>query len=84
MTPPTTIRYYTTDGSVRGGCGHRHTTLRSAQACCDRDGAGCGSQGGSQGGYSDREVVVVLTDGTTRGLTDGEWDYLCYAYDGGC
>ena len=77
MTPPTTIRYYTTDGSVRGGCGHRHTTLRSAQACCDRDGAGCGSQGG----YSDREVVVVLTDGTTRGLTDGE-AYLCDAYPG--
>ena len=49
---------YTTFGSVRGGCGHRHKTLESARRCLDKDQSGCGSQGG----YSDREVVLVGDD----------------------
>jgi hypothetical protein len=50
---------YTTYGSVRGCCGHKHQTLTAAQKCLSRDQAGCRSQGG----YSDREVVLIGGDG---------------------
>jgi hypothetical protein len=43
---------YTTTGSVRGCCGHKHRTLGGAVKCLQRDTAGCNSQGG----YSDRTV----------------------------
>ena len=43
---------YVCIGSVRGWCGHRHTSVRTAMECIERDGSGCGSQGG----YSDRNV----------------------------
>ena len=51
----TTMTTYTTYGSVRGGCGHRHKTIRAAEHCLDRDQRGCSSQGG----YSDRSVCEV-------------------------
>lgn len=41
-------------GSVRGSCGHEHTTLRAAIRCLDRDREACSSGGG--GAYSDRRV----------------------------
>ena len=47
-------RTYTTAGDIRGECGHRHRTLRTAAICYHRDSVGCGSQGG----YSDRRLVV--------------------------
>jgi hypothetical protein len=50
---------FTTYGSVRGCCGHRHETRQSADACLADDQAGCSSQGG----YSDRAVVLVGDDG---------------------
>jgi len=46
---------YTTRGGVRGGCGHVHSTEETAEACLDRDRAGCRSQGG----YSDRHVAPI-------------------------
>jgi hypothetical protein len=48
---------YTTTGSVRGCCGHKHREIGTALACIARDAAGCRSQGG----YTDRHVV--RTDG---------------------
>lgn len=48
---------YTTEGSVRGSCGHEHRTLDAVLRCLERDQRGCASQGG----YSDRRVV--RTDG---------------------
>lgn len=60
-----TIRYYTTDGSVRGECGHRHRTAEAAEACARRDQIGCASVGG----YSDRYVYAVMSDGSR----DREW-----------
>jgi len=61
-------RRYTTIGSVRGCCGHKHRSLTAAERCRQRDANGCGSQGG----YSDREVVHV--DGTD--LTPDEIDSI--------
>lgn len=43
---------YTTTGSVRGSCGHRHRTVSGAAACLGRDQTDCARQGG----YSDRAV----------------------------
>ena len=69
------VATYTTSGSVRGGCGHRHRSLRTAVACFLRDCSGCSSQGG----YSDRSVHRSdgedLTEDEMReidALTDGE------------
>jgi len=50
---------FTTYGSVRGCCGHRHDLLSDARACVAADGGVCASQGG----YSDRDVVIVGDDG---------------------
>lgn len=66
---------YTTRGSVRGGCGHRHKTIESALACAERDARACASLGG--GAYSDRRVA--RTDGTP--LTDAEGDAIWKALD---
>jgi len=49
---------WTTSGSVRGGCGHRHRTITGAARCLERDRSGCRSQGG----YSDRSIVRVPVD----------------------
>ena len=43
---------YTTIGSVRGCCGHKHRTIKAAVDCIKRDQSGCAIQGG----YSDRDV----------------------------
>lgn len=57
--------YYTTSGSVRGSCGHRHRTVAAATKCMRRDHEGCVSQGG----YSDRIILFVHVDGQSRTLT---------------
>lgn len=49
--------YWTTWGSVRGGCDHLHRSPEAAEACCARDDRGCRTQGG----YSDRYVRVVTS-----------------------
>lgn len=59
-------KYYTTDGPVRGNCGHKHRELRTALACLANDQAGCAAQGG----YSDRQVIY--TDDAQARLQDGE------------
>lgn len=50
---------YTTHGSVRGCCGHRHKTVEAAEACITRDGNGCRRAGG----YTDRVVAEIDCDG---------------------
>lgn len=57
--------FYTTDGSVRGSCGHKHRSIRTAFNCLAEDHAGCVGQGG----YSDRRIVRV--DG--KELSDDEF-----------
>lgn len=49
------MAHYTTKGSVRGCCGHRHRTVETAARCLDRDILDCRRAGG----YSDRNVVGV-------------------------
>ena len=49
-----TTSYYSSEGSVRGTCGHKHRTLNAALACIRRDELGCCAQGG----YSDRVPVA--------------------------
>lgn len=49
---------YTTDGIVRGTCGHEHDAMGAVQ-CLQSDLDGCAAQGG----YSDRRIVRV----------DGSW-----------
>jgi hypothetical protein len=51
-------RRFTTDGPVRGECGHKHKYLRTAQECLEKDQRGCANQGG----YSDRVIVEVTND----------------------
>ena len=67
-------RHYETYGSVRGKCGHKHRSIRTATACLLRDRRGCESQGG----YSDRDVIAVENDKiVTFYATDDEghtWD----------
>jgi hypothetical protein len=48
------MKTYGCIGEVRGDCGHKHRTLSGAVSCLKRDREGCGSQGG----YSDREIVI--------------------------
>ena len=50
---------YTTMGSGRGGCGHKHRTREAADVCLSRDMDGCHAQGG----YSDRAVLESDEDG---------------------
>lgn len=56
---------YTTEGSIRGSCGHKHRTIETARKCLQEDQAGCRSQGG----YSDRRIV----EQTTRKMIYWEW-----------
>lgn len=49
---------YTTWGSVRGCCGHRHRTPEAAWACLQNDRSGCRNKRG----YSDREIYVAQSD----------------------
>ena len=64
---------YTTKGSVRGCCGHKHRSLEAAVKCAREDQKGCQSQGG----YSDRQIV--RTDGEE--LTEGEFYAIDNIYD---
>lgn len=45
--------YWTTEGSIRRCCGHRHRTEEAAERCLKKDQRGCEAQGG----YSDRIVI---------------------------
>lgn len=65
-------RFYTTTGSVRGCCGHKHRSIVTAKRCIDNDQAGCATQGG----YSDRHVVRY--DGSE--LSEDEQDELFYGW----
>jgi hypothetical protein len=47
---------YTTDGDVRGSCGHQHHTIADALACLRVDQQGCAGLPGRDS-YSDRYVV---------------------------
>jgi len=64
---------YTTRGSVRGCCGHKHRTMSAAVRCLQSDQAGCRSQRG----YSDRVVRVIDGDDDDRALTNDE-RYDCF------
>lgn len=66
-------RVYTTFGSVRRGCGHRHRTAEAAGKCAARDQRHCKSQRG----YSDRGMVV-LVDGDSVDATDAECDLFLH------
>lgn len=45
---------YTTNGDVRGSCGHAHKTIEAAARCLEYDREGCAGQGG----YSDRHIIA--------------------------
>lgn len=47
------MTYFTSIGSVRGSCGHKHKSEHAATACIAADQKACARQGG----YSDRSVV---------------------------
>ena len=60
---------YTTTGSVRGSCGHKHRSIGAAVRCLLADQSGCTASRG----YSDRTVRVIDADGE-RTLTREEHD----------
>jgi hypothetical protein len=47
------MTYFTSIGSVRGSCGHKHKSEHAAEACIAADQKACARQGG----YSDRVAV---------------------------
>jgi len=49
------MEYWTTQGDVRGGCGHKHRTETTAEKCQGADQRDCKRARG----YSDRQVVVI-------------------------
>lgn len=57
---------YIASGSVRGDCGHQHTTVGAAYDCAQRDGKACARLG--SGAYSDR--VVVRADGSSLSASE--------------
>ena len=67
MTDSNDTKLYTTQGRVRGTCGHRHRSIDTAVRCLNRDRSGCRSQGG----YSDRQVMRV--DGSDLTQLELEW-----------
>ena len=70
-----------TTGSVRGGCDHKHRSLKTALACLERDQSACASLPGGNA-YSDRRIVHVDSDGRQHALTDDERDELHAIQDG--
>lgn len=65
-----TTPYYTTQGEVRGCCGHRHRSIEAAHRCLVNDQLGCSRQHG----YSDRNVYEVDEQ--------GQWQQLVQTGDG--
>ena len=49
------MKTYHADGSVRGSCGHKHSTIGAAYQCVLRDRNSCAALPGGNS-YSDREV----------------------------
>lgn len=70
---PAIILAFTCTGSVRGSCGHLHTSRANAEKCLAKDARGCAAHGG----YSDRTVVVLADiidrDGDRLQVCVGEW-----------
>lgn len=58
---------YTTEGAIRGTCGHRHKTLKAAWACITRDARDCRKARG----HTDR--VVLHADGTDLEADEVAW-----------
>ena len=53
--------FYTTIGKVRGCCGHRHRSIKTATKCLVKDQKACKSQG-RYTSYSDRVVAKINRD----------------------
>ena len=66
MSSTTNVRY-TTEGPLRGQCGHKHRDLESAADCLADDDAICAARGG----HTDRKILVVER-GTRRELNPEE------------
>lgn len=73
MSKSSIILAFTATGSVRGSCGHLHTTRANAEKCIAKDQRGCAAHGG----YSDRAIVVLADiidrDGDRVQVEVGEW-----------
>ncbi len=65
--PSATRLRYTTEGVLRGRCGHHHKKLESAVDCLDADESRCVSLGG----HTDRKIFAV-GPGVKRELNDEE------------
>jgi hypothetical protein len=70
---------YTTIGSVRGSCDHKHKSLATAWKCVRKDQRACaGLPGGNS--YSDRQVKAVGRDLTEQELDElydlDQWGHL--------
>ena len=68
--------YYTTNGSVRQSCNHKHRSIGTAVRCLLRDHVNCAKLRG----YSDR-TIIAIEDGERRELTAQEHDEWNYAAD---
>lgn len=63
--------HYIASGSVRGDCGHQHTTVLAATHCQIVDQQACNRQGG----YSDRRVCRVDEQGERTQVAAAEVEY---------
>lgn len=69
-----TREWYVCDGDIRGRCAHKHRTLSGAARCLDDDRDGCATQGG----YSDRSIVLMPDNILMVQTGDRTTDVECY------
>lgn len=67
MNPPSAPVRYTSNGPVRGACGHKHKDLESAVECWANDETICRRRGG----HTDRKLLVI-EGGAKRELSPAE------------
>lgn len=77
------MRYFIGYGSVRGECGHKHRTPRTAALCVERDARACKRLPGGNS-YSDRLVIAQESDHPFLGvgLTEEEREVVHGVYCG--
>lgn len=62
--------HFSNIGSIRGCCGHKHRSLKSATKCLKDDQQDCEKQGG----YSDR-LTKIIEKGEVKELSANEYAY---------
>ena len=71
MNQPSSPARYTSEGALRGPCGHKHKDLESSVECLANDEALCRRRGG----HTDRKILVI-EGGARRELSPPELEFV--------